>query len=63
MGRIRNHDIKKISFEILERYGDKVTNDFNANKEVLDEIKVADSKKMRNKIAGYVTCIAKRRGS
>ena len=63
MGRIRNHDIKQISFEILERYSDKVTNEFEANKKVLDEINIAGSKKVRNKIAGYVTRIAKRRVS
>jgi small subunit ribosomal protein S17e len=61
MGRIRTHDIKKVSFELVERYKGRFTNDFTANKEVINELKIATSKKLRNKIAGYVTRVAKRK--
>ena len=61
MGRIRTHDIKKVSFELVERYGNRLNNEFQNNKEVVEELKIANSKRVRNKIAGYVTRIAKRR--
>ena len=61
MGRIRTHEIKKISHTLLELYGDRFTSNFKTNKEVLGEIKIADSKKTRNKIAGYIARVAKRR--
>ncbi len=61
MGRIRTHDIKKLSFELIERYSGRFTTDFKINKEIVDELKLVDSKKMRNKIAGYVTRVAKRK--
>ena len=59
MGRIRTHDIKKVSFELVERYSNRFTADFKTNKEIVNEVKVADSKKIRNKIAGYITRIVK----
>jgi small subunit ribosomal protein S17e len=37
-----------------------LTNDFQTNKRVLDEISVTPSKRMRNKIAGFVTHLMKR---
>ncbi len=61
MGRVKTHDIKKVSFELIERDSGKFTTDFQNNKEVVEGVKVANSKRMRNKIAGYITCIMKRR--
>ena len=60
MGRIRTHDIKKVSFEIIERYENRLNTDFQTNKEVVEELKIAGSKRVRNKIAGYVTRLYKR---
>jgi small subunit ribosomal protein S17e len=61
MGRIRTHDVKKVSFELVERYGNRLNNEFQNNKEVVEELKIANSKRVRNRSAGYVTRIAKRR--
>ena len=61
MGRVRTHDIKKVSRELLERYPEKLGTDFNENKLVVSEVKVAGSKRIRNKIAGYIATLAKRR--
>lgn len=40
---------------IVERYYGKLTLDFDTNKRVCDEVGVFPSKRMRNKIAGFVT--------
>ena len=41
--------------ELLERYPDKFTSDFNENKETIKNFAIVRSKELRNKIAGYVT--------
>ena len=60
MGRVKTHDIKKISIELVRRHSDKFNTDFTNNKKALDEFKVADSKRTRNKIAGYITRTVKK---
>ena len=41
--------------ELLERYPDKFTSDFNGNKETIKDFAIVRSKELRNKIAGYIT--------
>jgi len=41
--------------ELLERYPDKFTSDFNENKETIKDFAIVRSKELRNKIAGYIT--------
>ncbi|MCD6547773.1 MAG: 30S ribosomal protein S17e [Nanoarchaeota archaeon] len=59
MGRIRTTYIKRKSREILEKYKDKFTKDFEHNKKVLDEIAEIPSKQLRNKIAGCIVHLIK----
>ena len=47
--------IKRISMQLLERYGDMFSIDFDKNKEVLTKIAVIRSKGLRNEVAGYIT--------
>lgn len=55
MGKVRTTPIKRISRELLEKYPDLFTKDFQKNKEVLKSILRTQSKKIRNQIAGYIT--------
>jgi small subunit ribosomal protein S17e len=41
--------------ELLERYPDKFTSDYNENKETIKSFAIVRSKELRNKIAGYIT--------
>ena len=41
--------------ELLERYPDKFTSDFNENKETIKNFAIVRSKELRNKFAGYIT--------
>lgn len=59
MGRIKTKLIKSLTFQVFERYGDRVTKDFNENKIILSEVTDVESKKMRNTIAGYLTRLKK----
>jgi len=47
--------VKKMANELLERYPDKFTSDFNENKETIKDFAIVRSKELRNKIAGYIT--------
>ncbi len=60
IGSIRTADIKKASFELVKRFPEKFRGDFEENKKALNELKIIDHTRMRNKVAGYITRIAKR---
>lgn len=61
MGRIRTRYVKLKAEEMLERYENRFTNNFEDNKEVLDKIAEIGSKTLRNKLAGYITKKIKKR--
>ncbi len=47
--------LRKIAEEILRRYPDRFTDDFEHNKRALEELVVVESKYLRNALAGYIT--------
>jgi len=55
MGRVRTKTTKRAARNIVEKYFPKLTVDFQTNKRIIDEVAVVQSKRLRNKIAGYVT--------
>jgi len=57
MGRIRTRLVKNISQELVEKYPKELSTSFEKNKESLREM--IKSKKLRNKVAGYVVRIKK----
>ncbi|MFX1465956.1 MAG: 30S ribosomal protein S17e [Promethearchaeota archaeon] len=59
MGKIRPSHIKNISKKILETYGHLIEDDFEKNKEILDQILDLQSKRLRNRIAGYLTSLVR----
>lgn len=54
-GRVRTKTVKRSARTIVERYYSKLTLDFDTNKKVTDEVAICPSKRMRNKIAGFIT--------
>jgi small subunit ribosomal protein S17e len=59
MGKVRIEMVKRISMELVDRYERSLTTEFEQNKQFLKEIGLDVSKKLRNKIAGYVTRLMK----
>ena len=59
MGKVRTEMIKRISIELIDKYPKSFGIEFEANKQFLKEIGLDVSKKLRNKVAGYVTCLVK----
>jgi small subunit ribosomal protein S17e len=47
--------VKKTATLLMERYPNAFAQDFEHNKELVDELTNIESKGVRNRIAGYVT--------
>lgn len=59
MGKVRTSSVKRMARKLFELYQDKVTTDFNSNKELVKASVYVKSKRIRNQIAGYLTRLAK----
>ncbi|XP_036621470.1 40S ribosomal protein S17-like [Trichosurus vulpecula] len=59
MGRVWTKTVKKVVRVIIEKYYTLLGNDFHTNKCMGEEIAIIPSKKLHNKIAGYVTRLMK----
>ncbi|MEM4441185.1 MAG: 30S ribosomal protein S17e [Desulfurococcaceae archaeon] len=55
MGKVRTKLVKRIARELLEKYPDMFTRDFEHNKRMVAKLAIVPSKKLRNRIAGYIT--------
>jgi len=55
LGKVRPERVKKIARELLKRYPDKFTADFENNKKLLGSLSEISSARLRNRIAGYIT--------
>lgn len=47
--------MKKSARVIIEKYYSRLTLDFQTNKRICDEVAIIPSKRLRNKVAGFVT--------
>jgi small subunit ribosomal protein S17e len=59
LGKVRTEMVKRISLELLDKYEYSFQPEFEPNKQFLKEIGFETSKKLRNKIAGYITTVMK----
>ena len=57
---VRTKTVKRSARLIVEKYYSRLTMDFHTNKRITDEVTIVPSKRMRNKIAGFVTHLMKR---
>jgi small subunit ribosomal protein S17e len=51
--------VKRISLDLIDKYPYSFTTEFEPNKQFLKQIELNVSKKLRNRIAGYVTTVIK----
>lgn len=54
MGRVRPKHVKRLARDLVDRHEDRFEEDFDHNKEVLKDMEFVDSKKLRNRVAGYI---------
>lgn len=57
MGKVRIDVVKRAARDLLGRYPDRFTADFEENKKAVSELMAFETKKLRNKVAGYVTSL------
>jgi small subunit ribosomal protein S17e len=55
MGNIRPTYIKRVAVELVQKYPEQFTGDYQHNKQIVSKLTDVRSVSMRNKIAGYVT--------
>ncbi len=55
LGKVRTEHIKRIAQELISRYPEMFTRDFESNKKVVSELTNISSKRLRNRVAGYIT--------
>ena len=55
MGKSRKSKIKRLADEIFDKYVDRVSTNYDENKQLIDEILVGSSKTIRNMLTGHLT--------
>lgn len=61
MGRVKTRKVKVLAREIMERFPERVSADFELNKLLVKEVLSGQvSKKLRNQVAGYVAKLVRR---
>ncbi|KAH0486467.1 MAG: hypothetical protein KVP17_003208 [Porospora cf. gigantea B] len=60
MGRVRTKTVKKAARTIVEKYYTRLSYDFQINKKIAEEVASIPSKRLRNKIAGFMTHLMRR---
>ena len=55
LGKVRPDGVKKVARELLERFPEKFTINFENNKKIVKSLTNISSTKLRNRIAGYIT--------
>ena len=55
MGKSRKIKIKRLADEIFDKYNDRVSINYDENKQLINEILVGSSKTIRNMLTGHLT--------
>ena len=55
MGKVKTEQIKRVGKELLARFPDKFTSNFDENKRLVDSLTQGTTTRVRNQIAGYIT--------
>ena len=55
MGKVKTEQIKRIGKELIARFPDKFSNNFDDNKRMVGALTKGTTTKIRNQIAGYIT--------
>lgn len=55
MGRVRPTHIKRAAEKLMDSYSDRFSDNFEENKKNLENLINTDSKKVKNRVAGYIT--------
>ncbi|MFB6208588.1 MAG: 30S ribosomal protein S17e [Candidatus Nanohaloarchaea archaeon] len=62
MGRVRQTYIKRLAKDMVEADPERFSEEFDENKQELKEMDEFESKKLRNRVAGYIVRVVNNRG-
>ena len=55
MGKVKTEHIKRLGKELMTRFPNKFSSNFDDNKHAVDELTEGATTKVRNQVAGYIT--------
>ena len=55
MGKVKTEYIKRLGKELMSRFPDKFSSNFDDNKHAVDALTEGATTKVRNQVAGYIT--------
>lgn len=55
LGKVKTEHIKRLAKELIERFPEKFSNNFEENKHAVAELTTGTTPRTRNQIAGYIT--------
>ncbi|KAA0014911.1 MAG: 30S ribosomal protein S17e [Thermoplasmata archaeon] len=61
MGNVKPAYIKRLALELLEKFPDEFSKDFEKNKVLVTKLSTISTKNIRNRVAGYITRIVEDR--
>ncbi|MFB6192861.1 MAG: 30S ribosomal protein S17e [Candidatus Nanohaloarchaea archaeon] len=61
MGRVRQTYVKRLAKDLVNADEERFSDEFEDNKEELKEMDEFNSKKLRNRVAGYIVRVVKNR--
>jgi ribosomal protein S17E len=60
LGKSRRVKKKRLAKELVAKYSEKITTDFEKNKELIDSVMPGVAKKKRNEVAGFLVSVLKK---
>jgi len=61
LGNVKPAYIKRLALELLEKFPDEFSKDFEKNKVLVTKLSTISTKNIRNRVAGYITRIVEDR--
>ena len=55
MGKVKTEQIKHLAKQLIERFPDQFSTNFDDNKRMVDELTEGATTRVRNQVAGYIT--------
>jgi small subunit ribosomal protein S17e len=55
LGKVKTEQIKRVGKELMARFPNKFTSNFDENKRLVDSLTQGTTTRVRNQIAGYIT--------
>ena len=55
MGKVKTEQVKRVGKELIERFPERFSNNFDENKHAVSALTKGATTRIRNQIAGYIT--------